>query len=140
MHWLNFKKTIFPPVAAIVLSAVAILACGCAIFSEPIRKLSGLSVDEFRRGKKPKTAQVIPLPYEECFQKSLAALQAKGIVIHMQSRDKGYIIVRKLPRSIDTTKAAIFFRAVKEGTEVEVVSASSNAMEDAAGIIFPKEE
>jgi hypothetical protein len=126
---------------SLVLITAAVLISGCSVLIEPFRKIAGISVTEFRRGEKPKQTKVLNLGYNDCFTWVLAALKENKVVIHMQSRRRGYIIVRGIPGSIDTTKAAIFFKSRGDTkTEIEVISLSSNAVETVAGILFSPAE
>jgi len=111
------------------------------------RTLWGSSIRVLQQERDGKFAKEFRCARDECFEAVFAMTDSyreheanknqDRLLRHMFDRDKGYIVVMRVPGAVDTTEVGIFFDRLRGGsTSVEISSLSARAKQKVSEMVF----
>ncbi len=129
----------------LALLLLSFSALSCSMIHESVRTVWGSSVRVLQNERDNAISKSYYCSMDECFQavvdlaESADEMGKTPYEIFMKDRLRRFIVVIKVPVSVDTTEVGIFFdRLGKEEIKIELSSLSTNAKLNAAGLIFER--
>lgn len=103
--------------------------------TEVVKGVIGISTKEVEDARPSAIKKTLNLGFNDCYQKTLKAMQVLGAYVYVKDRQKKMIAAYLSPE--DTTVFGVFFKEIDASTtEVEVASPSTFAKESIAGKLF----
>ena len=130
----SFKVITYIMFLAMAVSTVSLTGC----FSKyNLRALCGVNISDLEKARENGVEKVIPLPYNETFDKILSVLHKKNLTVYQKDRNKKFIVAIGLPKQTNTTRIGIFFDILSDTkTKVTLSSLSTTALDKADVMIF----
>lgn len=111
-------------------------SAGCSHIQEAGKTFWGSSTRALEEARIDAIRKTYKCRYDECFDEVLRVAKEGSLYIHIADKGREYIVLMRIPGSIDTTEVGIFFSDLGTKTRVDISSLSPSAKQIAADIIF----
>ena len=122
-----------------MLAYCLVLLSGCALMSEKIKRMEGVSIAPLEDARGKAAVKTIGYDYFSCYTKSLDILKKAGAYVYAKDLKKHLIAI--YVSELDTTPVGLFFTEKgKDSTQLEIASPSGYARDLISKKVFTELE